>query len=77
MVKQTNIKKFHVINVKKNIIYNFSDYLKPFFKKYITNNNKINFTIMAYRFIQHTKKGLFCSTIANSTGEDHFKMLVI
>lgn len=31
MVKQTNIKKFHIINVKQNMIYNFSDYLKPFF----------------------------------------------
>jgi len=54
------------------MIYNFSDYLKPFFKKYITNNNKAKFTIMAYRFIQYTKEGLFCSIFANSTAQDHF-----
>lgn len=73
MVKQTNTKKFHIINVKQNIIYNFSDYLKPFFKKYnIANNNKTKFTIMAYRFIEYTKEGLFCSVLANSTGKDHF-----
>jgi len=72
MVKQTtNIKTFHIINAKQNMIYNFSD-LKPFLKKYITNNNKVKFTIMAYRFIQYTKEGLFCSIFANSTAKDHF-----
>jgi len=31
MVEQTNIKKFHVINVNQNFIYNFLEYLKSFF----------------------------------------------
>ncbi|CAI6374563.1 unnamed protein product [Macrosiphum euphorbiae] len=72
LVKQTNIKKFHVINVNQNFIYNFSDYLKPFFKKYITSTNKVKFTIMAYRCIEYTKEGLLCSVIPNSTAKEHY-----
>lgn len=73
MVKQTCVKKFNVTNVTHSFIYNFSEYLKPFFKKYINNSSQAKkFTIMAYRQIKYQKEGLFCTSIANSTGSDHF-----
>lgn len=72
MVKNTCVSRFNVINVTQQFIYNFSEYLKPYFKKYITNSSKAKFTIMAYRQIEYKQEGLFCSTIAHSTRNDHF-----
>lgn len=65
MVKEVCPSKFNVINVTQNIIYNFSEYLKPFFKKYLMSTNKQKFTIMAYRTLKYSKEGLFFKVIAN------------
>lgn len=72
MVKNTCVRRFNVINVTQRFIYNFSEYLKPYFKKCITNSSKAKFTIMAYRQIEYKKEGLFCTTIPHSTSTDHF-----
>jgi len=58
MVKNTCVRRFNVINVTQRFIYNFLEYLKPYYKKCITNSSKAKFTIMAYRQIEY-KKGLF------------------
>jgi len=54
------------------MILNFSEYFKPFFKKYITNSKKDKFSIMSYRQIDYSIDGLFCSITANSTGKEHY-----
>lgn len=59
MVKETCPEKYHVINVTQNILYTFSEYLKPFLKKYFISSNKSKFTIMSYRIMQYTKDWLF------------------
>lgn len=72
MVKETSSDKFNVINITQNDIYNFSEYLKPNFKKYITSSHKERFTVMAYRLMEYLKDGLYCQTIVNSTLKEHF-----
>lgn len=72
IVKETNPNKFYVINVTQNMILNFSEYFKPFFKKYISNSKKDKFSIMSYHQIDYSKDRLFCSITANSTGKEHY-----
>lgn len=64
--------KFHVINMTQDLQFNFSEYLKPFFKKYFTNSNKMKFTLMSYRIIKYTSSDLFCSALANSNAYEKF-----
>lgn len=72
MVLETCSDKFNVINVTQKDIFNFSDCLKPNFKKSITGTNKTKLTVMAYRLMEYVKDGLYCKIIANSTGKEHF-----
>lgn len=72
IVKETNPNKFYVINETQNMILNFSQDFKPFFKKYITNSKKDKFSIISHRQINYSKDGLFCSITANFTGKEHY-----
>lgn len=56
------------------MILNFTDYLMPLCKKIITNKDKIKFTIMAYRYVEYLKEGLFCGISGNSTIKEHYIM---
>lgn len=72
MVKESCPRKYHVINVTQNMLYNFSEHLKPFFKKYFISLNKTKFMIMSYRIMEYTKDGLFCTMIPNSSIKEKF-----
>lgn len=72
LIKNTN-SKFNIIQVTQNmIIYNFNAYLSPLCKKVITNTNKVKFTIMAYRYLEFTDTGVFCSVSVNGISKEHF-----
>lgn len=73
MVKETCADKFHVIDVvPDNMLYNFSEYLKPFFKKNFISSTKTKFTLMLYRTMEYNENGLFCSVIANTNTREKF-----
>jgi len=71
LVKGT-CKKFHIIDVKQDMILNYSEHLKPLFKKTVTNKDKANFSIFSYRFIEYTQRGLYASVSVHSTAKNHF-----
>lgn len=73
MVKNTN-KKFHIIAVSQDIIFNFSDYTASLFKKTIRCVQKTKFTTLAYRHLKYTKEGLFCSISENGIRLEEFHM---
>lgn len=73
MVKKTS-KKFCVIAVTQDIMFNFFDYTKPLFKKTLCSVQKTKFTIMAYRYMKYTKEGLFCSISENGIGLEEFHL---
>lgn len=72
IVKKT-CKNFNVINVSRDMFFNFSDYIKPLFKKVVTSIDKQKFCIMVYRCMVY-KKGLFCSIYGNSVGFEEFHL---
>lgn len=71
LVKDTNT-IFFVIHVSQDMIFNFADYLTALCKKYVTNKEKSKLTIMAYRFVEYTADGIFCSVSGNSTNKENF-----
>lgn len=74
LVNETN-KRFNVIHVTQEMIFNFYDYLTPLCKKIITNKDRTKFTIMSYRYIEYTTDGLFCSVSGNSTSKEKFSLV--
>ncbi|KAL5236965.1 hypothetical protein ACI65C_004375 [Semiaphis heraclei] len=42
------------------MIFNFSDYTKPLYKKIVKSMEDQKFSIMAYRCMEYKKEGLFC-----------------
>lgn len=73
IVKNTN-KNYNVIHVTQDIIYNFNDYLMPLCKTIITNNNKVKFSIMSYRFVEYKNEGIYCSISGNSTVKEQYTL---
>lgn len=73
MVSETN-KKFKVVHVDQSMIFDFNSYLSPLAKKVITNKEKVKFTIMAYRYVEYTNEGIFCSTSGNSTAKEKYTL---
>lgn len=73
IVKKTS-KKFHVIDVSREMIFNFSDYTQPLFKKTLKSVNNQKFTIMAYRRMEYKMEGLFCTVYHNSVGFEEFHL---
>ncbi|XP_050531002.1 uncharacterized protein LOC126899821 [Daktulosphaira vitifoliae] len=73
MVSETN-KKFKVVHVDQSMIFDFTSYLSPLAKKIVTNKEKIKFTIMTYRYVEYTIKGIFCSTSGNSTVKEKYTL---
>lgn len=69
---QDTCKHFNVVDVKQDMILNYSGYTKPLFKKTIKNSAKIYFSILSYRVIEYTQHGLYASVSAHSTVKDHF-----
>ena len=49
-------KKFDVYSVKQDMIYNYADFYKPFFKKVVVNTRKEKFAISKYRLFQYSKE---------------------
>lgn len=73
IVKKTS-KKFNVIDVSRDMIFNFSDYTKPLYKKIVKSVEDQKFSIMAYRCMEYKKEGLFCSIYGNSVGFEKFQL---
>lgn len=69
---QDTCKNFNVIDVKQDMILNYSGFMKPLFKKTIKNRAKVCFAILSYRFIEYTQQGLYSSVSVHSTAKDHF-----
>lgn len=79
MVCKTS-KKFQVIKVTQDILFNFSENIKSMFKKTIVGVDiptikfieRSKFSIMIYRYTEYNSEGLFCSVSGNSTAKDNF-----
>jgi len=69
---QDTCANFKVIDVEQNMILNYSQHTKAFFKKTVNNRGKISFSILSYRFIEYTQHGLYSSISVHSTAKDHF-----
>lgn len=73
IVKKTS-KKIHVVDVSREMVFNFSDYTQPLFKKTLKSVNNQKFTIMAYRRMEYKMEGLFCTVYQNSVGFEEFHL---
>lgn len=69
---RSTCKKFYIIDVTQDMILNYSVHFKPLFKKTVTNRDKVHFSILSYRFIEYTQRGLYASISVHSTAKDHF-----
>jgi len=63
-----------VVDVSREMIFNFSDYTQPLFKKTLKSVNNQKFTIMAYRRMEYKMEGLFCTVYHNSVGFEEFHL---
>lgn len=68
----TTCKKFSVVPVHQDMILNYADHTKNFFKKNVTNRNKVKFSILSYRYMEYTDEGLYASISVNSTAKENF-----
>lgn len=67
LVKNTS-RKFTVVEVTQDIIFNFSEHFKTFLKKLVTNSRKEKFTISKYRVFKYEKTNVVkCSVTAGIT----------
>ncbi|KAL5246209.1 hypothetical protein ACI65C_013617 [Semiaphis heraclei] len=66
LVKDT-CKSFNVIDVKQDTLLNYTEHIKPFFKKIVKH-----FSILSYRFMEYTKNGLYASISVHSTAKELF-----
>lgn len=65
-------KNFSVINVNQDMILDFAKYSKQFFKKIVTDRNKVKFSILSYKFMEYTTQGLYASILIQSTAKENF-----
>jgi len=68
----TTCKKISVVPVHQDMILNYADHTKNFFKKNVTNRNKVKFSILSYRYMEYTDEGLYASISVNSTAKENF-----
>jgi len=71
MVTKTS-KKFQVVKVTQDMLFNFLESMKSMFKKTVIGVDKSKFSVMAYRYMEYNSEGLFCSISGNSTGKEKF-----
>jgi len=59
------------------MILNYADHTKNFFKKNVTNRNKVKFSILSYRYMEYTDEGLYASISVNSIAKENFILQTI
>lgn len=76
LVKKTS-RKFDVVSVTRDMIFNYPDYYRPYFKKNSVNQNKEKFSISKYRLLQYDKthsRVVRCSVNASGSVYSDFSL---